>query len=97
MDLAPVAHLSAIQASMGFINFFDGFRTSHEIQKLRTWDYETLKGMVDWDAIDGVPCRREPEPGAPLPRGAMSARIFSSSTEGLNSFAYNPRTWSRTT
>ena len=52
MDLAPVAHLSAIQASMGFINFFDGFRTSHEIQKLRTWDYETLKGMVDWDAID---------------------------------------------
>ena len=51
MDLAPVAHLSAIQANMGIINFFDGFRTSHEIQKLRTWDYETLKEMVDWDAL----------------------------------------------
>ena len=51
MDLAPVSHLSAIQASMGFINFFDGFRTSHEIQKLRTWDYEDLKDMVDWDAL----------------------------------------------
>ena len=52
MDLAPVSHLSAIEGSMGFINFFDGFRTSHEIQKLRTWDYETLKGMVNWDAVD---------------------------------------------
>ncbi|MCF0123025.1 MAG: pyruvate:ferredoxin (flavodoxin) oxidoreductase [Ruminiclostridium sp.] len=51
MDLAPVSHLSAIQANMGIINFFDGFRTSHEIQKLRTWDYETLKEMVDWDAL----------------------------------------------
>ena len=51
MDLAPVSHLSAIQASMGFINFFDGFRTSHEIQKLRTWDYKDLADMVDWDAV----------------------------------------------
>ena len=51
MDLAPVAHLSAIQASMGVIHFFDGFRTSHEIQKLRTWTEEDLKDMVDWDAI----------------------------------------------
>ena len=51
MDLAPVAHLSAIQASMGFINFFDGFRTSHEIQKLRTWEYDTLAEMVDWEAL----------------------------------------------
>ncbi len=51
MDLAPVAHLSAMQASMPFINFFDGFRTSHEIQKLRTWDYKDLKEMVDWDAV----------------------------------------------
>ena len=51
MDLAPVAHLSAIQASMGFINFFDGFRTSHEIQKLRTWDYKDLADMLDWDAV----------------------------------------------
>ncbi len=51
MDLAPVSHLSAIQASMGFINFFDGFRTSHEIQKLRTWEYSDLADMLDWDAV----------------------------------------------
>ena len=43
MDLSPVAHLSAIEGHVPFVNFFDGFRTSHEIQKLRTWDYETLK------------------------------------------------------
>ena len=52
MDLSPVAHLAAIKGRVPFINFFDGFRTSHEIQKLRTWDYETLKGMVNWDAVD---------------------------------------------
>ena len=51
MDLAPVAHLAAIQASMGFIHFFDGFRTSHEIQKVRTWSYADLKDMMDWDAL----------------------------------------------
>ncbi|MCI8415048.1 MAG: pyruvate:ferredoxin (flavodoxin) oxidoreductase, partial [Ruminiclostridium sp.] len=51
MDLAPVAHLAAIQASMGFIHFFDGFRTSHEIKKVRTWSYADLKDMMDWDAL----------------------------------------------
>ncbi|MDY3014059.1 MAG: pyruvate:ferredoxin (flavodoxin) oxidoreductase [Evtepia sp.] len=51
MDLSPVSHLSAIQASMPFMNFFDGFRTSHEIQKLRTWEYEDLRDMLDWDAV----------------------------------------------
>jgi len=51
MDLTPVAHLAAIEGHTPFINFFDGFRTSHEIQKIETWDYEDLRDMVDWDAV----------------------------------------------
>ena len=51
MDLAAVAHLSAIKGRVQFINFFDGFRTSHEIQKIEKWDYADLAEMVDWDAI----------------------------------------------
>ena len=51
MDLTPVAHLSALKGKLPFINFFDGFRTSHEIQKIDAWDYETLKDMVDMDAV----------------------------------------------
>ena len=51
MDLAPVAHLSAIKGSLPFLNFFDGFRTSHEIQKVAVWDYKDLANMVDWDAV----------------------------------------------
>ena len=51
MDLTPVAHLAAMKGSLPFINFFDGFRTSHEIQKIDAWDYETLKDMMDMDAV----------------------------------------------
>ncbi|MGP1349769.1 MAG: pyruvate:ferredoxin (flavodoxin) oxidoreductase [Stomatobaculum sp.] len=51
MDLTPVAHLAAIKGRIPFINFFDGFRTSHEIQKIQIWDYEDLKEMADMDAI----------------------------------------------
>ena len=51
MDLGAVAHLSAIEGRVPFINFFDGFRTSHEIQKVAIWDYEDLKDMVDMDAV----------------------------------------------
>ena len=51
MDLTPVAHLAAIKGKVPFINFFDGFRTSHEIQKIETWDYEDLKDMADLEAI----------------------------------------------
>ena len=51
MDLTPVAHLAAIKGKMPFMNFFDGFRTSHEIQKVDVWDYEDLKDMADMDAI----------------------------------------------
>ncbi|MCD8381908.1 MAG: pyruvate:ferredoxin (flavodoxin) oxidoreductase [Clostridiales bacterium] len=51
MDLAPVAHLAAIESRVPFLNFFDGFRTSHEIQKLSVWDYKDLAEMVDMDAV----------------------------------------------
>jgi len=51
MDLSPVAHLAAIEGHVPFINFFDGFRTSHEIQKVAVWDYEDLKEMCDMDAV----------------------------------------------
>ena len=51
MDLSAVAHLSAIKGHTPFLNFFDGFRTSHEIQKVAMWDYEDLKDMVDMDAV----------------------------------------------
>lgn len=52
MDLAPVAHLSAISGKVPFISFFDGFRTSHEIQKIEVWDYEDLKDMCDMKAVE---------------------------------------------
>ena len=51
MDLAPVAHLAAIEGKVAFINFFDGFRTSHEIQKIELWDYADLKEMLNVDAV----------------------------------------------
>ena len=51
MDLSPVAHLAAIEGKVPFINFFDGFRTSHEIQKIEKWDYEDLKEMCNMDAV----------------------------------------------
>ena len=52
MDLTPVAHLAAIKGKIPFINFFDGFRTSHEIQKIQIWDFEDLKDMADMKAIE---------------------------------------------
>ena len=77
MDLTPVAHCAALKGKLPFINFFDGFRTSHEIQKIETWDYEDLKDMADMDAIDEFrrnalnpnhPCQRfSSEPGYLLP------------------------------
>ena len=51
MDLAPVAHLAAIEGRVPFLNFFDGFRTSHEIQKIAVWDYDDLKEMTNMDAV----------------------------------------------
>ena len=57
MDLSPVAHLAAIKGRVPFVNFFDGFRTSHEIQKVAVWDYEDLKDMVDMDAVEAFRAR----------------------------------------
>ncbi len=52
MDLSPVSHLSAIDGHLPFLNFFDGFRTSHEMQKIEVWDYEDLKSMVNMEAVE---------------------------------------------
>ena len=51
MDLTPIAHMAAIKGKIPFINFFDGFRTSHEVQKVDAWDYEELNEMIDHNAI----------------------------------------------
>ena len=79
MDLTPVAHCSAIKEKFRSSNFFDGFRTSHEIQKIETWDYEDLKDMVDMDAVDAFVNMHEPEPS--VPEGSAQNRISSSRQE----------------
>ena len=58
MDLGAVAHLATIKSRVPFLHFFDGFRTSHEIQKIKIWDYESLGEMLDWDAVDEM-CIRD--------------------------------------
>ena len=86
MDLTPVAHIAAIEGRVPFINFFDGFRTSHEIQKIETWDYEDLKDMVDMDAIDAY--RKDAlNPNHPCQRGsAQNADIFFQAREACNPY-----------
>ena len=86
MDLTPVAHCAAIKGRLPFINFFDGFRTSHEIQKIEMWDYEDLKDMVDMDAIDEY--RRDAlNPNHPCQRGsAQNADIFFQAREACNPY-----------
>ena len=86
MDLTPVAHCAAIKGRLPFINFFDGFRTSHEIQKIEMWDYEDLKDMVDLDAIDAY--RRDAlNPNHPCQRGsAQNADIFFQAREACNPY-----------
>ena len=64
MDLSPVAHLSAIEGHVPFVNFFDGFRTSHEIQKIEKWDYDDLKEMCNMEAVEAFR-DQGPEPRAP--------------------------------
>ena len=86
MDLTPVAHLSAIKGKMPFINFFDGFRTSHEIQKIETWDYEDLKDMADMDAIDAFR-QHALNPNHPCQRGsAQNPDIFFQAREACNPY-----------
>ncbi len=86
MDLTPVAHLSAIKGKVPFINFFDGFRTSHEIQKIETWDYEDLKEMADMDAIDAFR-KHALNPNHPCERGsAQNPDIFFQAREACNPY-----------
>ncbi|QNM05244.1 pyruvate:ferredoxin (flavodoxin) oxidoreductase [Qiania dongpingensis] len=88
MDLTAVAHLAAIKGRVPFINFFDGFRTSHEIQKIEVWDTEDLKDMADMDAIDAFR-RRALNPEHPCERGsAQNPDIFFQAREACNSY-YN--------
>ena len=85
MDLTPVAHCAAIKGRMPFINFFDGFRTSHEVQKIETWDTEDLKDMVDMDAIDAFRAHAL-NPNHPCHRGsAQNPDIFFQAREACNS------------
>lgn len=86
MDLTPVAHCAAIKGKIPFINFFDGFRTSHEIQKIETWDYEDLKDIVDMDAIDEFR-RHALNPNHPCQRGsAQNPDIFFQAREACNPY-----------
>ena len=88
MDLSPVAHLSAIQGRVPFINFFDGFRTSHEIQKVAVWDYEDLADMLDWDAVKAFR-ERALNPEHPTMRGSHeNGDIFYQNREASNKY-YN--------
>ena len=86
MDLTPVAHLAAIKGKVPFINFFDGFRTSHEIQKIETWDYEDLKDMADMEAIDAFR-QHALNPNHPCERGsAQNPDIFFQAREASNPY-----------
>ena len=86
MDLTPVAHCAALKGKLPFINFFDGFRTSHEIQKIETWDYEDLKDLVDMDAIDAFR-NHALNPNHPCQRGsAQNPDIFFQAREAGNPY-----------
>ena len=86
MDLTPVAHCSAIKGRVPFINFFDGFRTSHEIQKIETWDYEDLKDLVDMEAVDAFR-KHALNPNHPCQRGsAQNPDIFFQAREACNPY-----------
>ncbi len=86
MDLGAVAHLASIKGRVPFINFFDGFRTSHEIQKIQVWDYEDLKEMCDMDAVDAFR-KRALNPEHPVMRGSHeNGDIFFQHREACNKY-----------
>ncbi|MGN0382851.1 MAG: pyruvate:ferredoxin (flavodoxin) oxidoreductase [Eubacterium sp.] len=88
MDLTPVAHCASIKGKVPFLNFFDGFRTSHELQKIEVWDYEDLKEMVDMDAIAEFR-QHALNPNHPCQRGsAQNPDIFFQAREACNEY-YN--------
>ncbi len=86
MDLGAVAHLTTIKGKVPFLHFFDGFRTSHEYQKVACWDYETLAKMVDWDALNEFR-RSSLNPEHPAQRGtAQNPDIFFQAKEAVNKY-----------
>ena len=86
MDLGAVAHLAAIKGRVPFINFFDGFRTSHEIQKIAIWDNEDLADMVDMDAVEAFR-KRALNPERPVMRGSHeNGDIFFQHREAANKY-----------
>ena len=86
MDLSSVAHLAAIKGRVPFINFFDGFRTSHEIQKIEMLDYDDLAKLVDYDAVTAFR-RRGLNPDNPVVRGtAQNPDIYFQTREAVNSY-----------
>ena len=89
MDLAPVAHLAAIEGKVPVLNFFDGFRTSHEIQKIEKWDYADLKEMVNMDAINEFRARAL-NPEHPTMRGSHeNGDVFFQHREACNTYYDN--------
>lgn len=88
MDLSPVAHLAAVKGRIPFINFFDGFRTSHEMQKIEVWDYEDLKDMADMDAIASYRSRALDPDHAFMRGSAQNPDIFFQAREACNGY-YN--------
>ncbi len=86
MDLSPVAHLAAISGKVPFINFFDGFRTSHEIQKVAVWDFEDLKDMCDMEAVEAFR-KHALNPEHPSTRGSHeNGDIFFQHREACNKY-----------
>ena len=86
MDLGGVAHLSAIKGRVPFLNFFDGFRTSHEIQKIELMDYDKLAGLLDWEALAEFR-KRALNPDNPVIRGtAQNPDIYFQTREAVNSY-----------
>ncbi|MBQ8301276.1 MAG: pyruvate:ferredoxin (flavodoxin) oxidoreductase, partial [Clostridia bacterium] len=84
MDLGAVAHLSTIKGKIPFLHFFDGFRTSHEYQKVACWDYEDLADMLDWDALNDFR-RKSLNPEHPAQRGtAQNPDVFFQAKEASN-------------
>jgi len=86
MDLGAVAHLAAIKSRVPFLNFFDGFRTSHELQKIEIWDFDDLKEMVDMDAVEAFR-KRALNPEHPVMRGSHeNGDIFFQHREACNKY-----------
>jgi len=86
MDLSAVAHLTAIKTRIPFLNFFDGFRTSHEVQKIEVLEYDELANLLDWDSVKAFR-ERALNPNHPVTRGtAQNADVYFQERESVNKF-----------